>query len=219
MTLEQIADHLIRSISSGLSGIDNKYEPRYIEALIPGLYARAIQINYTGDRANAANKRIGGESILYLDIDIDPTIQPVGTIGKPKDYLVFDCPPPIAINSKVTGLQYVGSPNTTVTFSEVMNRQDAANMIQRGFFQGKEIGWCYEGNYLLVWGNMMLKTMGIGIVPQNPLEVSTFNELTNRYPISENLITGLMTRLFLQDEGVNLQVKPDVVLNNNPNQP
>ena len=220
MTLEQIADILVRSVNSSLNGIDSKFEMPFIEALIPGLYARAIQINYTGDRQNAASKRIDGQSILYIDVDYDATIQPAPIIvnGKPQyaDYLVFSCPPPISISNKVSGIQYLGSANVTANFCEVYNRADAAQMIQRGFFQGKEIGWCYEGNYVLVWGNKSLKQISVALVPQNPLDISTFNEQTNRYPISENLITGLMTKLFMQDQGLNIQIPPDVILNSNP---
>lgn len=211
MKLWQITDILVRSVSATQDTFDGRLDLPYVEALVPGLYARALQINYNGDRTNAANKRIPGESIMYMDIDIDATIQ-----DSAKDFLRFDCPAPVSINQKVSGIVYLGAKNTTTNFCELTNRGDAATMITRGYFQGDEIGWCYEGDFVLVWGNKMLKQISLGFVPQNPLDVTGFNPISDRYPISENLITGLMTRLFLQDMGVAIQQPVDVTSNQNP---
>lgn len=213
MKIHQIADLLIRSVSSAQNGIDNRYDPEYVESLIPGLAGKAYIISYNGDKYTAASRRISGDWILPTTLTYDSTIQVANA-----DFVRFAlASPPVRINQITSGLVYVGQKDLSIQFKEMYNRGDVANAIKRGFLNdGKDIVFILKsGEFIDVFSNPMIKEVDIDIVAQNPTLFSTFNEVTDEYPISEDMIP-IMERMFQESNGINLRIPPDQKLDGNP---
>ena len=205
----EIVDRLIRSVSSSQNGLDNKYDPLYIESLIPSLYGEAIILDYNGSKERAASKRISGDCIFSTTLAINPAIQ-----DSTAEYLLFELPsPPVRVNSRVNGLIYCGQKQQAIAFSEMYNRMDISIAKKRGFFSdGNDIAFIIKGVYIEVWGNKDLQEIDIDIVPQDVSKFPTWDETTDKYPVTEDLVK-LMEILFQASQGINLRIQPDNVLN------
>ena len=201
MLISEIVDILIRSVSGGVNTADNKYEPRYVEALIPQLREQAIRIDFTGSSDRVATKSI--------DYSLTQSVVATKDAGQDNqlDYVTFSIPRPIELNYGNDGLVYVGQKNNSVSFSKFMNREDIANAMMRGMLNGKEIGYIHEGSKLLIFGNNMLSEVNVRGVFSDPTQVPTFNKLTDAYPVSKSILS-MMVDLFKISQNVNIN-KPD----------
>ena len=206
MIIREIADRLIRSVSGGTNPVDNKYEPEYVEALVPQIWANAIRIDYNGDGRRGGNRRLNYAWSLDFQPTYDATIQVTGV-----EYLLFACPKPMLISRFLDGLVYVGQNLQAKTWTKFTSREDIANAYARNFFKnGKDIGYFHNGTYLEVYGNKNLRSMDIRIIPDNPADVPTFNLETSEYPCDEALMS-LMTDLFKADQNININKPADSV--------
>jgi len=204
--LRQIADILIRSVSGGVNTSDGKYDPEYVEALVPQLREDSIKLDYFGSRTRAATRRLDYSWSQSTTVTKDTT----QTSGA--GYITFSLPRPIAIGKNLNGLVYVGQDLNSVEFTQFLNRSDVANMKVRGYFNGDNIGYIWEGGKLIVFGNNMLETVNVRGIFSIPQDVSGFNIETDDYPVSESLILT-MTDLFKVQMSINIQKPADTTLN------
>lgn len=203
MNIREIADRLIRSVSGGTNPVDNKYEEEYMEALVPQLWANAIRLDYNGDGRRGGSRRLSYAWSLPYTLTYDSTIQVVGA-----DYILFSCPQPMMINRFVDGLVYVGQTLNAKSWAKFTSREDIANANARNYFNGKNIGYFHNGTYLEIYGNNNLRGGNVRIIPNNPVDLPTFNLETSEYPCDEALM-GLMTELFKADQNVNINKPAD----------
>jgi hypothetical protein len=100
MIIRELVDILIRSVSGGNNASDGKYEPRYIESIIPHLRERAIKMEYNGSRTMTANRRVD-----YAWLNKSFTVTKDASIQDSDfDFIVFAMPKPSSINKIVDGL-------------------------------------------------------------------------------------------------------------------
>lgn len=204
--LRQVADILIRSVSGGVNTSDSKYDPEYVEALIPQLREKAMKIEYFGDRNNAGTGRLDYSWFQNVTVPVNDS-QVEGA-----DYIKFVFPKPVSLGRKVNGLVYIGQKLNSVEFKQFLNRSDVANMKIRGIFDGTVIGYIWESYNLVVFGNNMLEEVDGWVIAANPQSVSGFNIEVDDYPVSDSLIR-IMSDLFKIDQNVNIQKPADTVLN------
>jgi hypothetical protein len=206
MLLIEIVDKLIRSVSGGVNPNDSKFDPLYVQALIPQLREKAIKMDYSGTRDMAANKRIEYAWLQSELLNIDEEIQDPDV-----DYLIFSLPKPVAISKGVDGIVYAGKKDDSVDFSKLANRNEVALYKRRGFLRnGKDIAVIYETPYLLVFGNPNLKQVKIQGVFSDPTRVANFNQDTDDYPVTDSLL-DVMTDLFKKEQGININKPADSV--------
>jgi hypothetical protein len=205
MTLREVVDTLIRSVSGGTNTIDNKYEPRYVEALVPQLREQALKIVYYGDKNTGATRRIDYAYTQPINIDVDTNLDPE------LDYVTFACPKPIVVGRMVDGLVYVGKKKSATSFSKMLNREDIANAQMRGMFKGAVIAYIWEEGKLEVYGNKMLKEVNVRGAFSDPTQVPNFNADTDEYPVTESLLM-IMTDLFKANQNINVQKPADPIM-------
>lgn len=183
-TLKQNANTIISSITTLNKAIGSKVQPLYIEQLIRECGPQALLIYYNGSRNQGANYRIPGDFIQRFELEIVPSQQ-----NSDVDWIEVECPALVNINTRTDGLIYAGNFYDTRNFDKAMNREDVSNMMQRGYGKdGKNIIVCYEETKLLIWGNKQLKKLRVGAVLQNPDECPGFNIVTDKWPISNDVI-------------------------------
>jgi hypothetical protein len=204
MILRQIADRLIRSLSGGENGVDNKYSPPYVEALIPSLRNDAIILDYYGGKTRAASKRL--DYALYQTVDLE-----VNAVNNNLDYVTFDLPRTIGVGRLIDGLVYVGKIDNSVEFSRLLNRSDVAMMKARGLLDGTNIAYIWSQGKLEVYGNNALSECQVRGIFADPTQVPNFRIEEDDYPISENLLL-LMVDLFKDEMNINVQMPADNVL-------
>jgi hypothetical protein len=205
MILREVVDTLIRSVSGGTNTIDNKYEPRYVEALLPQLREQALKVVYYGDKNTGATRRIDYAYAQNITIQVDTGLDP------DLDYVTFTCPKPIAIGRMVDGLLYVGKKNSATSFSKMLNREDIANAKMRGMFNGSVIAYIWEEGKLEVYGNKMLKELNVRAAFSDPTQVPNFNIQTSAYPVTDSLLM-IMTDLFKANQNINIQKPADPIM-------
>lgn len=204
MILRNIVDTLIRAVSGGENGIDNKYSPTYVEALVPQLRNEAIILDYYGSRNRAASRRL--DYACYQTIDVN-----VNTPVEGRDYVTFTVPKTIGVGRLIDGLVYVGQQDQSIEFSRLLNRSDVAMMKARGLLNGDNIAYIWSQGNIEVYGNNALGEIQVRGIFVNPTELSSFNVETDDYPISENLLL-LMADLFKAQMNVNIQLPSDITL-------
>jgi hypothetical protein len=207
MILREVVDTLIRSVSGGVNTIDNKYEPRYVEALVPQLREQAIKLDYFGGRNNAASRRLDYAYTQQVTVNVDTGL------NNNLDYVTFTIPKPLSLGRMVNGLVYVGQENNAVSFAQMYNREDIANAKARGMFDGSVIAFFWEGGKLEVYGNKMLTEVNIRGVFSDPTVVSGFSIEADDYPVNEALLL-IMTDLFKANQNINVQKPADSILDN-----
>ena len=205
MILREVADILIRSVSAAVNTNDGRYDPIYVEKLIPQLREQAAKIDYFGDRSRAATRRIDYSLTQQFTVTRD------ANQDNDLDYITFTVPKPMSIGRVVDGLVYVGSKDKSYNFSKLMNREDAANMAKRGVFNGKMIGYWWENpNKLLFIGNKMLQEVNVRGVLSDPTQAPAFLIESHDYPISETIL-AIMIELFKANQNVNINRPTDIV--------
>lgn len=207
MILREVVDTLIRSVSGGVNTIDNKYEPRYVEALVPQLREQAIKIDYFGGKNNAASKRLDYSYTQTVTVNVDTGL------NNQLDYITFTIPRPLSVGRMVNGLVYVGQKNNAVSFAQMYNREDIANAKARGMFDGSVIAFFWEGGKLEVYGNKQLTEVNVRGIFSDPTVVPNFNIEVDDYPVNEALML-IMTDLFKANQNINVQKPADPILDN-----
>jgi hypothetical protein len=202
MILREITDTLIRAINGGVDTIDSKYDPLYIEKLIPQIREQAIVIDYFGDRYRGASRRIDFSLIQPTTVSVDTGIDP------DVDYVTFTIPKPVKIGGRVDGLVYVGQKDNSISFAKAYNREDIANMRMRNMFNGTVIAYLWEGDKLEVYGNKMLTEVNVRGVFADPTSVSGFGIETDQYPVNESLLL-IMTDLFKAQMNIAIAMPAD----------
>ncbi len=197
-TLRIRTDQLIRAVNGGLNTMDSKWDPLYIESLMPSLREKAMVIHYFGDRFRAATRRIEYAWIQPTTVQVDTGLD------SDLDYITFTMPKVASIGNMVDGFVYVGQKNSSVSFSKAKNREDIANMKARNMFDGSVIAYIWEGGKLEVYGNKMLTEVNVRGVFADPTEVSGYNIEVDDYPINEDLLL-IMAEVFKIDQGINIQ--------------
>jgi hypothetical protein len=205
MILREIADTLIRSVSGGTNGLDNKYEPEYVEGLIPALRSEAMLISYYGNRSRAASRRIDYAWYQEMTIEVNKVD------NNTKDYITFTAPKTVSLGRLVDGFVYVGQVDSSVEFSRMLNRSDIAMTKARGMLNGESIAYIWQAPNLEVYGNNALEEINVRGVFADPMEVTGFNPEVNDYPITEDLLL-IMTDLFKANQNINIQKPSDQVL-------
>jgi hypothetical protein len=207
MLTREVVDILIRSVSGGVNTIDSKYEPEYVEALLPQLREQAIKLDFFGSRDRAATRRL--DYALTQSTNVTKNV----TQNTSYDYITFTLPKPIALGYQNDGLVYVGQEDNSVSFSKFMNREDVANAKMRGMLNGEQIGYIHEGTKLLIFGNNMLSEVNVRGIFYDPLVVPEFNWQTDDYPVTESILS-LMVELFKSSQNVNINKPADNILDN-----
>jgi len=205
MNLRTLADILIRSVSGGENGIDNKYAPEYVETLIPALRNDAIILDYYGGRTRAASRRL--DYALYQTMDI--AVNEVS--NNTSDFVTFTLPRTIGVGRLVDGLVYVGQVDESIEFSRMLNRSDISMARTRGLLNGDNIAYIWSQGNLEVYGNNALSEIQVKGIFSDPTQVSGFNIETDDYPVSDSLV-NLMTDLFKVQMNVNIQKPADISL-------
>jgi len=208
MIIRELVDILIRSVSGGNNGSDGKYEPRYIESIIPHLRERAIKMEYNGSRIMTANRRVD-----YAWLNKAFTVPKDAAIQDPEfDFIVFAMPKPSSINKIVDGFIYVGQKNNAVSFKKMTSREDIANAIERGFLRnGRDIAYIWQAPYLEVYGDKSLKEVNVRMICADPLQAPGFNPEVDEYPVTESVIAN-MVELFKQEMSVDIQKPADTIV-------
>jgi hypothetical protein len=209
MILRNIVDTLIRAVSGGENGIDNKYSPTYVQALVPQLRNEAIILDYYGSRSRAASRRLDYACFQTIDANVNTPVEG-------RDYVTFTVPKTIGVGRLTDGLVYVGQQYQSIEFSRLLNRSDVAMMKARGLLNGDNIAYIWSQGNIEVYGNNALGEIQVRGIFTDPMEVSGFNVETDDYPISENLLL-LMTDLFKANQNVNIQLPADNVLDGKSN--
>lgn len=211
MIIRQIADILIRSVSGSENGLDNKYSPRYVEALIPSLRNDAIILDYYGSKTRAASRRL--DYALYQTVNAT-----VNTPVEGRDYVTFTVPKTIGVGRLIDGSVYVGKQNDSVQFSRLLNRSDVAMMKARGLLDGSNIAYIRNPTEIEVYGNNALSELQERGIYADPTQVPNFKIEEDDYPISDSIL-NLMIDLFKAGQNINVQMPADNVLDGKQNLP
>lgn len=208
MIIRELVDILIRSVSGGNNGSDTKYEPRYIESIIPHLREKAIKMEYNGSRNMVANRRVD-----YAWLNKPFTVEKNSAIQDSDfDFIVFSVPKPSSINKIVDGFVYVGQKNKSVSFKKMTSREDIANAMERGFLRnGKDIAYIWQAPYLEVYGDKSLKEVNVRMICADPLQAPGFDPEVDDYPVSESVIAN-MVELFKQEMNIDIQKPADTIV-------
>lgn len=211
MIIRQIADILIRSVSGSENGLDNKYSPEYVEALIPSLRNDAIILDYYGSKTRAASRRL--DYALYQTVNAT-----VNTPVEGRDYVTFTVPKTIGVGRLIDGSVYVGKQNDSVQFSRLLNRSDVAMMKARGLLDGSNIAYIRNPTEIEVYGNNALSELQERGIYADPTQVPNFKIEEDDYPISDSIL-NLMIDLFKAGQNINVQMPADNVLDGKQNLP
>jgi len=204
MILRNVADELIRSVSATVNTNDGRYDPLYVEQLIPHLREQSIKIDYFGDRTRAASRRLDYSLVQSFTVQKD-VVQ-----DNALDYITFTSPNAVSISRMLNGFIYVGHKNKSISFIQLFNREDVANMTARGLFtNGKVIGYIWEGGKILVFGSKMILELNVRGIIADPTKVPGFLIETDDYPVSESLML-IMTDLFKANQNVNMNRTTDI---------
>jgi hypothetical protein len=205
-TQRELADRLIRAVSGGKNPQDSKYDPLYVESIIPQLWGRAVRIDYNGDARRQPSRRLNYAWSLNFQPTFNEAIQVEGA-----DYLLFECPRPMLISRFIDGLVYVGERLKTASWTKFTSREDVAAAYARNFFRnGQDIGYFHNGTYLEVYGNKNLRLIDIRIIPSNPNDLSTFDPDTDDFPVDDTII-DIMIELFKVDQNINVNKPADPI--------
>ena len=208
MILREIVDRLIRSVSGGNDPSGSKYDPVYVESIIPSLREKAIKAEYNGTKVTTATKRV---DYAWLNPAFTVTREPAVVTT---DFVTFNVPKPLSINKAVDGFIYVGKENESVSFKKLTSREEAAIYTERGFFRnGKDIGYLWQQPNLEVYGNNALLEVQVRAILSNPLDAPNFDHEVDEYPITESVLS-LMVQLFKEEMNINVNKPADTVLDN-----
>ncbi len=196
-TLSVIADILIKTVDGATNGLGSKYEMSFVKYLIPELRAQAIVLDYNGSRTRAASKKLTGDCAQGFTIPIVASAQVAGV-----EYLLATCPRPVRVKDGVTGIIYAGSSLVPQNFSQLYNRNEVGIYRERNMLgaNSRSIAYFHNGTQLEIYGNKALTSVDMIEICADPTEVSGFNQDTDTYPISMDLIP-LMAELFVQNVG------------------
>ena len=188
-TKRQVAEQIISAINAFDDTVGSNINPRQVEGMLAGLRQDAILAKYNGSRYLAAARRINGDWVQKFELTIDPTIQDVNA-----EYLLVDCPKAVSINENRSGFVYVGRQKKTNKFFMAQSRDEIATLKARGFINnGKTIVAMYSDNQLEIYGDKSLQKVYLEAILQFPEDKPNFDEEFDDYPVSADLITGLVS--------------------------
>lgn len=178
MLLKEITSQIIKLASGGVLTDESRYDFSDIDSRIHLARASVIQSYYN------KIKRIGSDWIQTYIADFDRNLQ------DSTSYVRFSSPRGIPLDTYMDGYLFVGDKDGLSSYRRANNRAVLVNYYSHRNSRPKETKptFIYSEGYIEVYGNPLIKELRIDGIFANPLEIKTFNEDIDSYPISNDLI-------------------------------
>jgi hypothetical protein len=189
MILQDRVDLIIKSLSGLVSTDDSKIANLAIQAEFPKWRQQALFYVWNGTRATpafpsgiAGNKFLNAKNYYPATLTYDADIQITGA-----EFILFSIEPPMNLAPDANGCMFCGDRKTGQTFTP-LKTPNSYNVVQgSGSFQPNMVYYNITGNLMKVWGNTQLRTVDLDYLPVDPLNISTFDQEIDDYPISEDV--------------------------------
>lgn len=207
MILPKLIETIIRTPSGGVMTDENKLDRDFVASNIHQVRAESI-INWLQNPKN-------GPHDLWYQIyypDFETNLQASGNC-----VVKFKIPVPINLPGYKDGIEYFGTDDGFTPFvwtgAGAMKAVYAAHRVtnRRGFIT---YSWEYnEGGYaeMEVKGNKLFRRGKMKLIAANPLDVPTFRQDKDEYPITEELLPFMIRRLFDLQTRIIVEKKADAV--------
>lgn len=199
MTLPEVRESTIRTVSAALKTDEDRYEPDFMEAIIHQYRASAIAIMWREDKRINANWTQQYIAVYSKDLQEDDC------------FVRFECPALIKLDRKTDGAIYVGSASGNVAYRKVTSRAELANNNLHRYTKtnSRTIKVLWSDGYWEAHGNNLIKELRTDGIFANPTDIPTYNVELDQYPIDEDTLS-LMKKLIILSEVVPMAAKePD----------
>lgn len=209
MKLKEIVDQIIRSPDGGIVSQDSKFVEnwRAIEAKVPIWSQRAYDIIWNGTpRVNGVldamggNKFLSGSNYIPTSLTYNANIQVAGA-----DFIVFQLESePVRLDPISNGFIFVGDQKSGRGFTQLKYPSTYYTDKDADLISPNEVYYNVTGTLMNVWGNTQLRTVYLDYIAANPLLISTFNQVTDEYPASADVLNVVfaLSRAELYPESV-----------------
>lgn len=192
MLLQAIRD-IIRALpDGGYLSPDNRLQDEFLDMLIHSARATVIRNQYLKYR------RIGPQWLQYHSPEYSKIFQD-GNLC----HVRFSIPQVIALDGRADGVSFIGQDNNNCTYRQVNNRSAFSAMMKDRIMNpqsGRKPYALFSGNEVELYGSVLITTPPrIEAIWAIPTEVSTYNVLTDDYPIEESLIREISNTIMQQD--------------------
>ena len=217
MKLDEIISDLKGSVEGAVNSVDSRFENRYMAYLVPQFCSSVISDVYNGTRSpegtrlTRPNKLLPGILTMNVELTKDRSIQ-----ESTWDYVLFEIAAPIELDLYANGFTFLGTENSTNSFTQVRSHEHLVILKNKGYRDGKTMYYLFDWpNQLKVYGNTALKKCFARYIPANPVDVPNFDPDNDQYPFPESWMPMLRDKfrsfLLLAEQTV-----PDIIRNENP---
>lgn len=209
MTLPQVRESVIRTISAALKTDEDRYESDYIDDLVHQHRAEAIWMMWKQD------KRINSNWTQQFIAEYSRDLQ------EDDCFVRFACPPLVALGKKADGAVYVGSIKGRVTYRKVTSRAELANNDLHRFVKvnSRTLKALYSDGYWEIHGDPLIKEVRIDGIFANPTDIPTFNAEIDQYPIDDNTLVLMKKLIILSEMGPMAEETPDRISDSTDKKP
>jgi hypothetical protein len=206
MKLSDIVDSIQRNVSGGKTTQGDILDPKYIKKNIDTFRAEIIARNF---KRNGMINPVCYQK-YYLTYNKDLQVSSYNN-------LLFPCPPVIQLGPE-DGFRFVGSIDCSQQWIRVINRGQLSNLNANEFTRisnTDDIYYLYDGPRRLfeVYNDADVRTGLVEAIFANPLEVPTYNEWNDDYPLNIDDIAELQDLLYKNRFGITKATKPDLEFN------
>lgn len=126
----------------------------------------------------------------------------------------FFCPEVFSLDDNNDGFRYIGTIDCATAFSRIKNRGELATMNRHKVMKtliGVQTGILYNGSaqQLEVYGNSELEELLVEALFADPREVPTYNNISDNYPIPDDLLPMLDQYVLKAATQMEAMTKPD----------
>ena len=194
-TLPVLVEQAQAQLAGGLTTIDNKFDPQYLQNIFIQGRAALIKQAYTGNRGMAANHTIPSICIQNYYPTYDPDLQ------DDKCWNKFIVPEVIAFDDKFDGMRYVGSENDMNEFYRVRNASQYSTMIKdkmmKRLIDDRTVYIYTATDNILKLNDMDLRSgFKARCVFSNPLLIDEYDMLTDPFPLDISLCNMLISEIY-----------------------
>lgn len=186
MTLAEAVDIFERLPSGGIFTDENRFDIRFVETAVHRTRSLAI-FNYW-QKFKRINPVWTQQFIPTYSKDLQ----------EDNCKVIFECPPPISLNSLMDGFLYIGTVDGNCAYRKIVSRAELANInVHRNMKPlTNETIVLYSDSLLECYGNTDLQELKVDGLFADPTQVPTFNKTKDEYPISLDIFEMMKALAF-----------------------
>lgn len=199
MTLPEIIDLFQRLPSGGIFTDENRYDMGFVENTVHRTRAIAIVQSWK------QTKRINSAWTQQFKPTFDSKLQDQDC------RVIFPCPSPISIETKMDGFLYIGTVDGLCPFRKVVSRAELANYNVHRYTKltPNMVKVLYSDGNLETYGNLDLEEIMVDGIFSDPTTIPTYNRDYDDYPVSLDLVEIMKNIVYSTEQQIILSQPVD----------